>query len=117
VALFSTAIPMPIVVGSPFGHRGLMSMSLPYAIALAEARSCLAAVADAATDVYESSHYERVLIDLDSLHPFGPALSPITGTKPELLDRMEAAVDHTLNLGEGDLLSLELLLVRATDPR
>jgi len=88
-------------------------MSLAYAIALAEARSCLVALADAAADIYESSHYERLLIDLDRLHPVGPALSPTIGTKDERLDRLEAAVDLMLDLGEGDALSLELLIVQA----
>ena len=89
-------------------------MSLAYAIALAQARSCLAALADAAPDICESSHYERLLIELDGLHPVGPALSPIHGTKDELLDRLEVAVDQMISLG-GDGLSLELLLVRAFD--
>lgn len=88
-----------------------MVMTLAYAITLAEARSCLAALADTAMDIYESSHYERLLIECDGLHPIGPALYPIAGTKTELLDRLEAAVDQMRDLG-GDGLSLELLLVR-----
>ena len=91
-------------------------MSLAYAIALAEARSCLAVLADAAHDIYESSHYERLLIELDGLHPVGPALSPIHGTKDELLDRLEAAVDLMLDLG-GDGLGLEPLLDGALSRR
>lgn len=89
-------------------------MTLAYATALAEARSCLAALADLVSDVYESSHYDRLLIELDGLHLFGPALSPITGTKAELRDRLEAAIDVMLDLG-GDGLSLELLLIRAVE--
>lgn len=89
-----------------------MVMTLAYAVALAEARSCLAALADAAADIYESSHFERLLIDLDGLHPLGSALSPVAGTKAELLDRLEAAVDQMLDLG-GDGLSRELLLAYA----
>lgn len=84
-------------------------MTVAYAIALAEARSCLAALADAASDVHESSDYERLLIELDGLHPVGPALSPVRGTKDELLDRVKAAVDQMLDLG-GDGLSFVLLL-------
>lgn len=91
-----------------------MFMTLAYAIALTEARSCLAALADRATDVYESSHYDRLLIDLDGLHPWGPALWPMSGTKAELLDWLESAVDRMLDLG-GDGLSLELLLMSAKD--
>lgn len=85
-------------------------MTLAYAIALAEARSCLAALADAAPDIYESSHSERLLIELDGLHPVGPALSATTGTRTELLDRLDAAVDQMIDLGEADGLRLELLL-------
>ncbi len=93
-------------------HGGGMPMSLAYAIALAEARSCLAALADCATDFDESVHYEHRLLDLDRLHPFGPGLSPVTGTKAELLYRLEAAVDQMIDLG-GNGLSLELLLAGA----
>lgn len=83
-------------------------MTLAYAVALAEARSCLAALADAASDIYESSHCERLLVDLDGLHPVGPALSTIIGSNAELLDRPEAAIDRLIDLG-GAGLSLELL--------
>ena len=93
-----------------------MSMTLAYAIALAEARSCLAALADGATDFDESSHFEHLLLDLDRLHPIGPGLSPMAGTKAELLARLEAAVDEMIGLG-GDGLSLELLLASAMDFR
>ena len=89
-----------------------MPMTLAYAIVLAEARSCLAALADGETDVDESSHFERLLIALDQLHPDGPGLRSLTATKPELLHRLETAVDRMLDLG-GDGLLLELLLVEA----
>ncbi len=89
-----------------------MFMTLAHAIALAEARSCLAALADTASDIYQSNHYERLLVDLDGLHPIGPGLAPTTGTKAELLDRLEAAVDQMIDLG-GDGLNLELLLTGA----
>lgn len=89
-------------------------MTLAYAVALAEARSCLAALADDATDFDESSHFEHLLLDLDRLHPIGPGLWPTAGTKAELLARLEVAVDVMIALG-GDGLSLELLLVSAMD--
>jgi len=89
-------------------------MTLAYAIALAEARSCLAALADNASDIDESCNVERLLIELDRLHPVGPGLSPTTGTKAELLDRLEVAVDQMIDLG-GDGLSLELLLMSAME--
>lgn len=87
-------------------------MTLAYAIALAEARSCLAALADAATGFDESVYFEHLLLDLDSLHPDGPGLSPMLGSKDDLLDRLEAAVDKMLDLG-GDGLQLEFLLAQA----
>lgn len=89
-----------------------MSMTLAYAMALAEARSCLAALADVVTDFDESSHFERILLDLDRLHPISPGLSRMAGSKAELLGRLEAAVDEVIELG-GDGLSLKLLLARA----
>ena len=81
-------------------------MTLAYAVALAEARSCLAALADSAPTFDESVHYEHLLLDLDSLHPFGPGLFPTTGTKAGLLIRLEAAVDR--------MLDLDLTLIRPT---
>jgi len=90
-----------------------MPMSLTYAIALAEARSCLAALADGATDFDESIHFEHLLLDLDALHgDDAPALSARVGDRTELLRRLEAAVDRMLDLG-GDGLSLEILLAQA----
>ena len=103
-----------LVVSLASGDSGLMLMTLAYAAALADARACLTALADGASEIHESNYCERLLIELDGLHPVGPARSPIRGTKDELLDRLEAAVDQMINLG-GDGLSLELLLVRALD--
>lgn len=87
-------------------------MTLAYAIALAQARSCLAALADSAADFDESVHFEHLLLDVDRLHPTGPGLSPMAGTKAELLAMLEGAVEAMIALG-GDGLSLELLLVAA----
>lgn len=91
-------------------------MTLAYAIALAEARSCLAALADSTADFDESVHYEHLLLDLDTLHPIGPGLSPTAGTKVELLDRLEGAVDRMIDLG-GDGLRLERILISSIQPR
>ncbi len=93
-------------------HGGGMPMSLAYAIALAEARSCLAALADGATDFDESIHFEHLLLDLDSLHPNGPSLHALVGDRAVLARRLEEAVDRMLDLG-GDGLSLEILLAQA----
>ena len=88
-------------------------MSLAYAIPIAEARSCLATLADVAIDFDQSVLYEHLLLDLDALHgDDAPALSARVGDRTELLRRLEAAVDRMRNLG-GDGLSLEILLARA----
>lgn len=90
-----------------------MPMSLGYAIPLAEASSCLTALADIAMDFDESVLYEHLLLDLDALHgDDSPALHPLTGNRAELHRRLEAAVDRMLDLG-GHGLSLEILLAHA----
>lgn len=89
-----------------------MAPTIALAAALVEARSCLAALADNASDFDESVRYERILLDLDDAYPNGPALVHAEGTEAELLDRLEAAVDRLIDLG-ADLLTAELLLVRA----
>lgn len=86
---------------------------LTYSLALGEARSCLAALADSAADVEESVYCDRLLIKLDWItRDIGPATYPITASKAELLDRLEAAVDRLIDIG-ADGLSLELLLADA----
>lgn len=89
-----------------------MPMSLTYAIALAEARSCLAALADGATDFDESIHFEHLLLDLDGMHMDYPGLDLLDGDHSLLLRQLEVAVDRMIDLG-GDGLALELLLAEA----
>lgn len=92
-----------------------MTTTHAYLLALGEARSCLAALADSSTDFYESSHYDRLLIQLDWItDDIGPATYPIAAGKAELLALLEAAVDRLIDLGT-DGLSLELLIADATD--
>jgi hypothetical protein len=91
-----------------------MPMTLAYAIALADARSCLAALADAATGLDESVHFEHLLLTLDALHPDGPALYAVAGEHGALLDRLDVAVDRMLALG-ADLLWPELLSALARE--
>lgn len=92
-----------------------MTMTLAYAMALAEARSSLGALADL-SDFDESCRYERLLIDLDGIHAGDfPATYPMYGTTAELLARLEAAVDRMIELG-GDALSLELFIADVIDP-
>jgi hypothetical protein len=91
-------------------------MTVAYAIALSEARSCLAALADTAGTVEDSIRYDRLLLDLDFLHPFSPALEPVDGPLQELLERLEDAVDRLIALDATNELALEILLAEA-DPR
>lgn len=72
---------------------------LAFALALAELRSCLAALADTAWSFDESVHYEHLLLDLDRLYPDGSALYPTTGAKAELLNRLGVAIDQLIELG------------------
>ena len=114
---FSTAEESPTFGVSPTSSSdgGRMFMTLAYAIALAEARSCLAALAGrrGQTSTSQSTTSTCSSTSTDSTR-FGPALDADSGgTKAELLDRLEAAVDQMLDLGEGDGLSLELLLAAA----
>ncbi len=89
-----------------------MPMSFAYAIALAEARSCLATLADASSDFDESVHFDHLLLDLDAMHVDYPGLYPLDADRSRLLRRLEAAVERMLDLG-GDGLRLELLLAEA----
>lgn len=98
--------------GERLAQGRAMPMTLDYAVALADARSCLAALADAATDFDESVHFEHLLLTLDALHPDGPAHYALAGDRGALLDRLDAAVDRMQALG-GDPLSLELLAALA----
>jgi len=101
---------LEIAFQSAVAARDHGSVTLAYAIALA--RSCLAALADAATDFNESVQFEHLLLALDALHPDGPALYSVAGDRGALLDRLDAAVDR-MQVRGGDLLSLELLAALA----
>lgn len=90
-------------------------LPIRYLVAVGEVRSCLAALADSTDDVDLSSHYDHLLIELDFITgDAGPACSPMTGTRNELLGRLEDAVDRLVERGV-DGLSLELLLISASD--
>ena len=111
--MFSTGSRIAEADARTVSHRRDMPISLAYAIALAEARSCLAALADMAIDFDDSVLYEHLLLDLDALHHDGcPALRPVTGDRAELLTRLEVAVDRMIDLG-GQALRFEILLARA----
>ena len=64
-----------------------MDITYDYAVALGEARSCLAALAALTTDVDASIRYDRPLLRLDLMHDDYPGCHPITGIRKELLDR------------------------------
>lgn len=88
---------------------------LAYSRALAEVRSCLAALADRAADVEQASYIERLLMSLDQLHPDGWATHPLDGDDVDLIGRLELAVDRMIALGS-DALTLELLLADVVGP-
>ena len=92
-------------------------MLLPHACTLAEARSCLAALADQASTIDASSAYERVLIELDRVHgDESPALNSDRGTDDLviLLGIATAALEE-LELYGVDPLSVELILAMLDD--
>lgn len=72
-------------------RRGVEApLTLRYATTLAEARSCLAALADAS--VFERSiAYEHLLLELDAMHDGpGPTAFPVADSLPEPHRRLEA---------------------------
>ncbi len=92
-------------------------LTIDFLVALGEARSCLASLADATDDADLSMHYDHLLIELDFITgDVGPACSPVVGTWAELLGRLEDAVDEVLTLGGVGGLGLELLLDAALNP-
>src|SRR4051812_17622925 len=91
-------------------------MTVGYASQLAEARSCLAALADASP--FELSvEYEHLLLELDAMHGgHGPATFPVTGSLSELHQRVEARLEDLSGLG-ADPLRIELTLARLDEIR
>jgi hypothetical protein len=86
-------------------------MLLAHALALAEARSCIAALADRAHTVDGSVEYDRVLLHLDALYGGDiPALGEVAVDDPSVL--YDAAENWLVELvGHGvDSLQVELLL-------
>lgn len=91
-------------------------MSLNYARNLAEARSCLAGLADMSP--YETSiAYEHLLLELDAMHGgHGPATFPVAGSLSVLHRRVEARLEDLSDLG-ADPLNIELILARLDEIR
>ena len=88
-------------------------MLLLHAYCLAEARSCLAALADLAESTALSAAYERLLIDLDVLTAdAGPATFSLDGvTQEDLVQRAEGALNGLTVFGV-DSLGVEVLIER-----
>jgi len=91
-------------------------MTLAYARNLAEARSCLAGLADMSQ--YETSiEYEHLLLELDAMHGgHGPATFPVAGSLSELHRRVEARLEDLSDLG-ADPLRIELILAASDEIR
>ena len=89
-------------------------MDLEHALTLAQARSFVAALADAAVDDDASAAFESVLIELDSLHgDESPGLDTHGLSEDhDVLYLAAAAAIEALALFGLDALDLELLLVR-----
>ena len=89
-------------------------MDLEHAQTLAQARSFVAALADAAVDDDASAAFERVLIELDWLHGDGSPGLDTTGLSEDrdVLYLAAAAAIGALAVFGLDALDLELLLVR-----
>lgn len=94
-------------------------MLLAHAVALTEARSYIAALADQARTVEASSAYERALIELDWIHGDDvPALDTfgITEDRDILLVVAVSSVEQLAFYGV-DALHIELLLAGLADAR
>ncbi len=92
-------------------------MLLAHAAALAEARSYLAALADA-TAFDASIEYDRVLLQLDAIHgDETPALYAVSPVPQQVLHaRAEAAIEALIEFGV-DSLQVEVLLSALEDAR
>lgn len=87
-------------------------MLLSHAIALAEARSHVAALADTAVTFEASVEYERVLLQLDWIHGDdvpGLDASGLTGDRTVLFSIAESAIEELVDF-DVDVLQIELVL-------
>lgn len=94
-------------------------MDLAHALTLAKARSYIAALADGAGTIEESSAYERVLIEIDRIHGDDtPALDTVGVTHDAAVlygaavAAIEALTDHGV-----DELHVELILIMLSETR
>lgn len=91
-------------------------MLLAHAVTLAEARSYVAALAGRSMTFEASVEYERVLIELDSIHggEVPPATEVTLDKRDVLYSVAEAAIEELVDHGV-DELRVELLLARLED--
>ncbi len=91
-------------------------MLLAHAIAIAEARSYIAALADTATTALGSVAYDRVLIYLDAAHGHQvPALTDVPLIEPATLYRLAQRSITSLGTYGLDPLHIELTLAYLVD--
>lgn len=86
-------------------------MLLAHAVTLAEARSYVAALADAALTTDASIEYDRVLLQIDFIHgDYIPGISPVLVTDRNVLFEVaESAIEDLARHGI-DSLTVELVL-------
>lgn len=86
-------------------------MLLAHAVTLGQARSYLAALADAAVTADASIEYDRVLLQIDVIHGDSiPGISPVPLTDRDVLFAVaESAIEELAGHGI-DSLSVELVL-------
>ncbi|MGK2876720.1 MAG: hypothetical protein ACSLEW_13965 [Nocardioides sp.] len=98
-------------------------MLLAHAVAYAEARSYLAALADHALTFDGAMEYERVLLELDELHGgLYPPTTPIPEIDPDVLYRITfnaitGLIEHQVDAYGLALCVAMLMAARDTDSR
>lgn len=91
-------------------------MLLPHAITLAEARTCLAALADRTDCLDVSEEYDRALLYLDAMHGADvPALSDTAIDDTELVYRAAVRAIESLRDFHVDDLQVEIVLAMIAD--
>ncbi len=86
-------------------------MLFAHAVTLTEARSHVAALADAALTAEASIEYDRVLLQIDFIHgDYIPGISPVPVTDRDVLFKVaESAIEALVGHGV-DSLTVELVL-------
>lgn len=93
-------------------------MLLAHAVTLAEARSYVAALAGHSHTFDASAEYERVLLDLDTMHDGEvPPLTAVPSDRRDILYTVAEAAIVELAVHGVDGLEIELVLARLEDAR